>query len=71
MCIYSLCDALSTLEDIRRLLNAGLSFKRLLRLNLVVPQCLKLALVVLIGELLILLDNLIHIDLAASRDVVW
>jgi hypothetical protein len=60
----------SSLEHVRRLPYTG-PVKRLLRLDLVVPQRLELALVVIVGNLLVLRNDLIHIHLAARGDIVW
>jgi hypothetical protein len=45
--------------------------KGLLGLDLVVPQRLKLALVVFVSNLLVLFNDLVHVDLAAGGHIVW
>jgi len=44
--------------------------ERLLALDLIVLEHLELALVVLVGDLLVLLNDLLHRDLASGQDVV-
>ena len=58
------------LEHVGRLLDTGLALEWLLRRDLVVPQLLQLTLVILVCKLLVLLNNLVHLDLASGGDVV-
>jgi hypothetical protein len=59
------------LEHVRRLLHARLALEWLLGRDPVVPQVLQLALVLLVIDFLVLLDDLLHRDLASGGDVVW
>ena len=60
------------LEHVGRLLDASLwaCHGRLGR-DVVVPQLLQLALIVLVRQLLVLFNDLVHLHLASSGDVVW
>lgn len=61
----------NALEHVWRFLHARFcAINWLLRLDLIVSECLKLPFVILVGELLIFLNDLRHIYLATSGNIV-